>query len=157
MPKNFTCSNSGDPEAFASNFIEISIDPNLLNNFANEDGMGAYLNSYASSEEFKQLRGELYAEVMEIINNCLTDKQKQVMIMTYIEGKTQNEISIELGRHQTAIHKTLQGNIDYGNNAKRYGGALKKIRKLCASSDTIQKILDQMREQHKILKDAAGF
>lgn len=157
MPKNFTCSNSGDPELYASSFIEISIDPSLLNNFANEDGMGAYLNSYSSSEEFKRLRNELYAEVMDIINNCLTDKQKQVMIMTYIEGKTQNEISIELGRHQTAIHKTLQGNIDYGNNGKRYGGALKKIRKLCAGSEEIQKILDQMREQHRLLKDAAGI
>lgn len=149
MPKNFTCSNSGDLDTYSNSFIEISIDPSLLNNFSNEEGIGAYLNSYSSSEEFKRLRSELFTEVMYIINNCLTAKQKQVMIMTYIDGKTQNEISIELGRHQTAIHKTLQGNIDYGNNGKRYGGAIKKIRKLCANNEKIQKILEQMREHHR--------
>lgn len=149
MPKNVLCSSSGDADITSHTFVEISIDPSLLNNFANEDGMTAYLNSYSGSEEFQKLRTELFEEVMYLIDNCLTDKQKQVMIMTYIDGKTQNEISIELGRHQTAIHKTLQGNIDYGNNGKRYGGALKKLRKLCANNDKIQTILKRMREFQK--------
>ena len=42
----------------------------------------------------------------------LTKKQKEVIRMTFIEGKTQNEISSELGKHQTTVHKILQGNID---------------------------------------------
>lgn len=151
MPKakGVVCSSSGNPDVISHTFVEISIDPNLLNNFANEDGMMAYLNSYSGSEEFQKLRTALFEEVMYIINDCLTDKQKQVMIMTYIEGKTQNEISMELGRHQTAIHKTLKGNIDYGNNGKRYGGAIKKLRKLCSSSEEIQDILKKMRDFKK--------
>lgn len=153
MPKNITTSSSGNPDITSHSFVEISIDPSLLNNFANEDGMAAYLNSYSGSEEFQKLRTELFEEVMRLINECLTDKQKQVMIMTYIEGKTQNEISIELGRHQTAIHKTLQGNIDYGNNGKRYGGALKKLRKLCASNEKIQTTLKRMREFQREIND----
>lgn len=154
MSKNISTSSSGDPEMISHSFVEISIDPGLLNNFANEDGMSAYLNSCAGSEEFQELRIELYEEVMKMIKECLTEKQKQVMIMTYIEGKTQNEISIELGRHQTAIHKTLQGNIDYGNNGKRYGGALKKLRKLCSSNEKIQSILRRMRDFHREAGDA---
>lgn len=147
MPKNFTCSSSGDPD-ISSNYVEISIDPSLLNNFANEDGMTAFLLTHSCSEEFKQLKADLLREVMYIIENCLTDKQCEVMKMTYLEGKTQNEISSELGKHQTTIHKILQGNIDYNNQKKRYGGALKKIRKLCANSDKVQKILAKMREEH---------
>ena len=149
MPKSFTCSNSGDLDVAPSNFIEISIDPSLLNNFSNEEGMTAYFNSYATSEEFQKLRIELVREIMDIIDNNLTKKQQEVIKMTYIEGKTQNEISFILGRHQTAIHKTLQGNIDYNNDKKRYGGALKKIRKLCAGNDKIRTILVKMREKQE--------
>jgi len=149
MPKNFTCSSSGDPD-ISNNYVEISIDPNLLNNFSNEESMGAFLSTQSCSEEFQKLRNELLREVMHIVEHCLTDKQREVMKMTYLEGKTQNEISNELGKHQTTIHKILQGNIDYNNQKKRYGGALKKIRKLCANNERIQEILRKMREEHRV-------
>lgn len=149
MAKNFSYTSSGDGDISLNSFVEISIDPVLLNNFSTEDSIGAYFNSCAISEEFQQLRQELLTEVMVIIDTALTEKQREVMYMTYVEGKTQNEISNELGKHQTTIHKILQGNIDYNNQKKRYGGALKKIRKLCANSEKIQGILDRMREQHK--------
>lgn len=151
MPKSFTCS-SGDSDVVAHNYVEISMDPHLLNNFSNEDGIAAFLMSHECSEGFLELRQELFDEVIYIINNCLTDKQKEIMKMTFLEGKTQNEISIELGKHQSTVHKTLQGNIDYKNNQKRYGGALKKIRKLCAGNEKIKSILAQMREQYKAIK-----
>ena len=149
MPKNFTCSSSGDPD-ISSNYVEISIDPNLLNNFSNEEGMSAFLSTHSCSEEFQKLKNDLIKEVMSIVENCLTEKQKEVMKMTYIDGKTQNEISNELGKHQTTIHKILRGNIDYNNHKKRYGGALKKIRKLCADNENIKEILKKMREEHRI-------
>ena len=145
----FAYTSSGNGEISLNNFVEISIDPILLNNFSTEDGIGAYFNSYSTSEEFQKLKIELLAEVTDIINNHLTEKQKEVIRMTYMEGKTQNEISIELGKHQTTIHKILRGNIDYNNQKKRYGGALKKIKKLCANNKKIQKILLQMREKHE--------
>jgi predicted DNA-binding protein YlxM (UPF0122 family) len=149
MAKGFSYTSSGDGEISLNNFVEISIDPVLLNNFSTEEGIGAFFNSCSTSEEFQQLKTELIKEVMYIIENCLTDKQREIMKMTYLEGKTQNEISIELGRHQTAIHKALKGNIDYGNSGKRYGGALKKIRKLCQKNEKVQSILVKMREKHQ--------
>ena len=108
MPKNFTCNNSGDADISSNNFFEITLDPSLLNNFANEDGMNAYFNSYSSSEDFQKLKLELIKEIMKIIETGLTEKQKEVIKLTYMDGKTQNEISSMLGRHQTAIHKALQ-------------------------------------------------
>jgi len=154
MAKNFSYTNSGNGEISLNNFVEISIDPILLNNFSTEDGIGAYFNSCATSEEFQQLKNELLEEVMSIINSSLTEKQREVMHMTYMEGKTQNEISNELGKHQTTIHKILQGNIDYNNQKKRYGGALKKIRKMCKKNEKIQSILNKMRERHQKITDS---
>lgn len=145
MAKDFSYTSSGNGEITLNNFVEISIDPMLLNNYSTEEGIGAYFNNYSTSEEFQQLRARLIKEVMAIIEEFLTKKQKEAVYMTYLEGKTQNEIAIELGKSQTAIHKAISGNIDYGNNGKRYGGALKKIRKLCSKSEEIQRILISMR------------
>jgi len=86
---------------------------------------------------------------MNIINNNLTERQRQVINLTYFEGMTQNEISTQLGKHQTTIHKILQGNIDYNNQKKRYGGALKKIRKLCSNNEKIRTILSKMKEKQE--------
>ncbi len=146
MPKNFVCSGSGDADV-SGNYIEISIDPNVLNNFSNEDGMSAFLSSQSCSEEFKLLKAELLQEVLLIIEMCLTKKQKEVMKMTFVDGMTQNEIASELGKHQTTIHKLLYGNLDYNNKRRRYGGAMKKIRKMCANSKKIQEILTKMKQQ----------
>lgn len=148
MAKKFICGT--DDNEIINNYIEISIDPSLLNNFSNEEGMSSFLSTCSVSERFKELRSELLKEVMMIIENCLTKKQREVMVMTYLDGKTQNEISEELGKHQTTVHKILKGNIDYCNNKKRYGGALKKIRKLCAKSKRIQSILQEIKDESNI-------
>ena len=154
MPKGLTYVNSGDSDAAFNNFVEISIDPIVLNNYSSEEGMTAYFNNYASSEEFQSLRNDLVKEIMIIIDTRLTKKQKEVIMMTYLEGKTQNEISTELGKHQTTVHKILKGNIDYNNQKKRYGGALKKIRKICITNKKIQEILLKMRENLEKVKQA---
>ena len=134
-----------------SNFIEISIDPALLNNYSNEHSMSSFLASLSSSEEFQKLKLELVKEVLNIIEQHLTPKQQEIIQMTYMEGKTQNEIGEILGKHQTAIHKALRGNIDYAHDQERYGGALKKLRKYCAKSKKIQDILARIREKSEEL------
>lgn len=129
-----------------SSFIEFSIDPIMLNNYSNDDSFYSFIDSISSTDEFKKLKNDLLKEVMHIINTELTKKQKEIVKMTYIEGKTQNEIAGLVGRDQTSIHKCLSGNVDYTNNRKRYGGALKKIKKICSKNKKIQEILNKIRE-----------
>lgn len=136
-------------ESVFSSFVEISIDPALINGFSTEHSLNNFLSNLSSSSDFQKLKNELIKEVMNIINSCLTKRQKEIVKMTFIDGKTQNEISSKIGRHQTAVHKVLQGNIDYANRRKRYGGAIKKIRKMCSRNKKIQEILDKIKEKNE--------
>lgn len=143
--KKIKFTNSCDEDIAANGFVEISIDPNLLNNYSNDESLASLFDG-SLSEEMSKLKKQLFDEIMNIIDKCLTSRQKDVVKMTYLDGKTQNEISKELGRHQTAIHKALKGNIDYANDGKRYGGALKKIRKLCSENKKIKDILSKIKD-----------
>ena len=145
LAKKITCSTSGDADIVCYNYVEISMDPHLLNNFANEDGIGSFLMAHSCSEEFQRLKHRLLKEVLDIIENDLTENQRRIVKMTFVDGMTQDAISKKLGRCQTCIHKNLKGNLDYTNNGKRYGGAIKKIKKLCYKNEKILKILEEMK------------
>jgi DNA-directed RNA polymerase specialized sigma subunit len=60
-------------------------------------------------EEFKELQDDLVTRVMEVINTQLTERQREVMIKTYIEQRTQMEVADLLGVCQTTIHKIISG------------------------------------------------
>ena len=64
-------------------------------------------------------------------------------------GKTQNEIAEHLGITQSAVHKAMHGNIDYKNNKKRYGGIVKKLRKICNNNEKIINILKNIEDIKK--------
>jgi RNA polymerase sigma factor (sigma-70 family) len=136
-----------EPMTVCNSFVEISIDPALLNNFSTEQGLNSFLSSMATNDEFHKLKLELMQEVMSIIENDLTPRQREVIKMWYLEGKTQTEISVLLGNDQSAISKTISGNIDYSNKKKRYGGAIKKMQKLCRKSKKVLEILNRIKEK----------
>lgn len=73
----------------------------------------------------------------------LTPHQKTILTMR-LTGKTQNEIAEHLGITQSAVHKAMHGNIDYKNNKKRYGGIIKKLRKICTNNPRIVRILSEI-------------
>jgi hypothetical protein len=107
--------------------------------------------TYEPVDHFKmdQLVGlseDLAVKVKLLIDTKLTDRQTEVVKKIFFEQKTQMEVADSLGLCQTTIHKILKGNIDYANGAKRYGGALKKLRKLCAADEGIQDILREIQE-----------
>lgn len=130
-------------DSYQHKIVEISVDPVLLNEFPLAESLSSQLKLSKYSEKFDELRDELLQEVLEIINTGLTSRQAQVVTLR-LEGKTQIQIAEELGIHQTTVHKTLMGNIDYANNKKCYGGAIKKLKKLCSKSSEIQNILEEM-------------
>lgn len=65
---------------------------------------------------------------MEIIENELTPKQRQAVILYFFGQKTQEEI----GRLMGIPHQVVSQHI-YGirRNGKKIGGAIAKIRKAC--------------------------
>ena len=124
--------------------VEISFDQGKLNNFSNERGIANILAETACDERITMLREQLLQEIYDLINSdYLTEHQRKILYMRLI-GKTQNEIAEHLGITQSAVHKAMHGNIDYRNNKKRYGGIIKKLKKICAANSRIMGILDDI-------------
>ena len=126
--------------------VEISFDQNKLSNFPMERGIGHILSENEVNDKILDLREVLIEQLYDVVNGgFLTDHQKKILFMRLM-GKTQNEISEHLGITQSAVHKSLHGNIDYKNNKKRYGGIIKKLRKICKTNPGIQGILQQISD-----------
>ncbi|MFA5048448.1 MAG: LuxR C-terminal-related transcriptional regulator [Patescibacteria group bacterium] len=132
-------------DSYQYKIVEITIDPVILNDFPLDTGLGAQVNLATYSEEFYDLQKQLINEVMRIIDYNLTRRQAEVVRLR-LEGKTQIQIAEQLGIHQTTVHKLLMGNIDYTNGRKRYGGAIKKLKKICARDTKIINILQQIED-----------
>ena len=125
-------------------YREILVDPDIMCNF---HYAGAKTDAdYERSDELVELTEQLIVAINDLINNKLTSRQSEVVKKIYFEQKTQMEVADSLGLCQTTIHKILKGNLDYSNGGKRYGGALKKLKKLCAANPDIQRIIDRITE-----------
>ena len=130
-------------DSYQHKIIEITVDPAILNDFAIDDGLGFALNTSKFSEEFYELRIKLIQEVLRVVRLCLTKRQEEVITLR-LKDLTQIQIAEKLGIHQTTVHKLLMGNIDYANGKKRYGGAIKKLKKVCSKDENILEILEEM-------------
>lgn len=126
-------------------YREIPVDPTLVNNFSLEDQL--HFNTRASTDTLLDLLDDLSSRIKFIIDNKLTLRQRQVVDSIYFKQMTQTEVALELGLCQPTVHKVLKGNIDYQNGGKRYGGALKKIRKLCDADSEIQELLEKIQQE----------
>lgn len=121
--------------------VEISFEQSKLNNFPDERGIGHILAENQVDERISELREDLMEEIYEVVHgDYLTEHQKKILMMRLM-GRTQNEIAEHLGITQSAVHKAMHGNIDYKNNKKRYGGIIKKLKKICKNNSRIQEIL----------------
>ena len=123
-------------------YREVLIDPNILSTLSflsTEDDLSA-----EAKDELLELTEQLTFKIKDIIDNKLTKRQSEVVKLIFFEQKTQMEVAYLLGLCQTTIHKLIHGNLDYSNGGKRYGGAVKKIRKLCQKDPEIQNIITRM-------------
>lgn len=117
----------------------------MMEAFCNEDSISARLNPFEYNEDLIELEEQLNKEFWRIVDNLLTERQRQV-IRLYADGYTQMEIAKMLNVNQSSITKSLNGNVDYKNGKKIYGGARKKIRKIVENDEKIKEILARMRE-----------
>ena len=124
--------------------VEISFDQGKLNNFSNDRGISSVLSGNSYDDRISYLRDELLEIIYEIVNgDMLTEHQKKILFMRLM-GKTQNDIAKHLGITQSAVHKAMHGNIDYKNNKKRYGGIVKKLKKICGTEPRVVEILNKI-------------
>jgi DNA-directed RNA polymerase specialized sigma subunit len=126
--------------------VEISFDHDKLDNFPIERSISSLLAENEYNQKITELREDLIEEIYSIISSdFLTGHQKTILMMR-LTGKTQNEIADHLGITQSAVHKAMHGNIDYKNNKKRYGGIIKKLKKICTNNPRIVEILQEIDE-----------
>lgn len=125
--------------------LETVCSNDMMESFCNEDGIYNRLNPFGYDEELLQLEDQLREEFWRVVDTLLTPRQREV-IRLYADGYTQMEIAKMLNVNQSSITKSLNGNVDYKNGKKVYGGARKKIRKIIENDDRIKDILQKMRE-----------
>lgn len=123
--------------------LETVCSNDMMEAFCNEDSIYNRLNPFAYNEDLMNLEDQLKKEFWRVVDTLLTHRQREV-IKLYADGYTQMEIAKMLDVNQSSITKSLNGNVDYKNGKKVYGGARKKIRKIIESDDKIKNILDQM-------------
>ena len=125
--------------------LETVCSNDMMESFCNEDSISARLNPFDYNEDLIELEDQLKKEFWRVVDTLLTSRQREV-IRLYADGYTQMEIAKMLNVNQSSITKSLNGNVDYKNGKKVYGGARKKIRKIIENDDKIKDILQKMSE-----------
>lgn len=125
--------------------LETVCSNDMMEAFCNEDSISARLNPFEYSEDLMDLEEQLKKEFWRVVDTLLTPRQREV-IRLYADGYTQMEIAKMLNVNQSSITKSLNGNVDYKNGKKIYGGARKKIRKIIENDEKIKDILNKMRD-----------
>lgn len=114
---------------FNPDFWEVRLDPQDLDQYANEAGLWFEVSedTQARLQPSPRLQ-RLLPPLMDLIGQALTEKQRQVLFLYYLHQKTQEEEGQILGISRRVVSQHLFGICRQG---KQVGGALNKIRKLC--------------------------
>ena len=142
---NFYSKRRNRSDSYQWILLETVCSNDMMEAFCNEDGIYNRLNPFGYNEDLMELEDELKVEFWRVVDTLLTDRQREV-IRLYADGYTQMEIAKMLNVNQSSITKSLNGNVDYKNGKKVYGGARKKIRKIIESDQAIKDILQKMKE-----------
>jgi len=125
--------------------VESPCSPEMLTEVADSEGISAQLNPWGYNEELLNLKDELKVAFWRIVNTQLTKRQREV-IQLYAKGFTQTEIAKKLHVNQSSITKSINGNCDYRNGRKIYGGSKHKIQKIIEQDKEIQDIFQRIQE-----------
>lgn len=125
--------------------VEAPFSPEMLTEFSDSQSIGGVLNNYNHNDELYDLQDRLKDAFWRIINTQLTKRQREVLRL-YADGYTQIEIAKKLNVNQSSITKSINGNCDYRNGKKIYGGAKKKLKRIASKDPEIQAILLRIAE-----------
>jgi DNA-binding CsgD family transcriptional regulator len=131
---------------YQSFFAELPYSNEMMAEFSEGQGL---VENYdpEDRESLMDLREELRIEFWRLVEEQLTPRQGQVLKLL-AKGYTQIEIAKQLNVNQSSITKSVNGNCDYRNGRKVYGGARKRLNKLTKQDQRIQDILDRMADVH---------
>lgn len=96
-------------------------------------------------ERYLDAKERLRIAFWRLVDEQLTDRQREVMKL-YCAGYTQIEIARKLNVNQSSITKSINGNCDYRNGKRIYGGAKKKLRRLVDKDPEIKEIIAELAE-----------
>ncbi len=96
-------------------------------------------------EEYHDLKDNLREEFWRVVDENLTPRQASVLKL-WCQGYTQIEIAKKLNVNQSSITKSINGNCDYRNSKKIYGGSMKRLRLLARKDEKIHEILLQIND-----------
>lgn len=125
-------------------FNEISFPIELLQTFTNDEGVYKRLNPHAYNEEIADLEEQLRIEFWRIIDESLSERQRQV-IRLLAEGYTQMEVAKKMGVNQSSIAKSIGSNYEEGS-PKNCGGIVRKVRKVIETDARIKAILQRISD-----------
>ena len=110
-------------------FWEIAIAPDKLDKVSQERVI------WYETEAERKLRYEkedgkrkIIPLIMEIIENDLTDMQRNCIKLHLLRERTREEVAYELGISRRVVTQHIYG---IRRRGKRVGGGIKKIRKIC--------------------------
>ena len=115
---------------FNPEFWEIQLEQFDLEQFPNEAGIW-YETGIDQKDRYvrEDTVSDLAYQVYGFLSEFLTQKQTEVVILYFLYGKTQQEVSEIIGISRRIVSQHLFG---ICRNGKHIGGAMNKLRNLCA-------------------------
>lgn len=129
-------------------FAEQPHSTEMMADFAESQGL---VENYKPEDKelLLDLRDQLKQEFWRLAKENLTERQFEV-IHLLAKGYTQIEIAKQLHVNQSSITKSVNGNCDYRNGRRIYGGSTKKLRKLADQDEKIKDLVQQIAEIHSM-------
>ena len=115
---------------FNPDFWEVTLEAQGWDRIAAEDGLWyETVQDGEARAHFSQRAGELWPRVRQLIDEVLTERQREVVLLHYLEELNQRQIAERLDLSQQSVSERLYGK---AQGDRRVGGALAKLRKACA-------------------------
>ncbi len=114
---------------FNPDFWETTIDAASWEAFAVEDGLWHRGADGGLMGAVGRRAGSLWPQVSAVMAEALTERQREVVELYYLQEQNQRQIAEHLGISQQAVSEHLYGK---RRNGRTLGGALPKLQKACS-------------------------
>lgn len=125
-------------------YVELSYSNEMMAEFTEREGIIQKADPELKERVF-ELKEQLKLAFWRLVDQELTKRQKEVLKLC-AQGLTQIEIAKKLNVNQSSITKSINGNCDYRNGKRIYGGVKRKMRRLADEDKEIQEILKELGE-----------